>query len=75
AFDPLVENFPLVRVRAAVATFLRDGELHSYLFASMFDPERPRFVVRPYPGFDDGDPTTMVEALLTSDTFRESTKG
>jgi predicted TIM-barrel fold metal-dependent hydrolase len=74
AFDPLVENFPLVRVRAAVATFLRDGELHSYIFASLFDPERPRFVVRPYPGFDDGDATPMVEALLTSDTLREQQK-
>ncbi len=47
--DPILEVFPKVRVNGAVFSFLKAGNIGSWLFKSLFDPKKPLNMVGPNP--------------------------
>ncbi|UCE36313.1 MAG: amidohydrolase family protein [Thermoplasmata archaeon] len=47
--DPILEVFPKVRISGAVFSFLKNGDVGSYLYKSLFSPKKPLNTVIPNP--------------------------
>lgn len=47
--DPILEVFPIARIGGAVFNFIKDGNIESWLFKSIFDPKKPLNIVIPNP--------------------------
>ncbi|UCE74748.1 MAG: amidohydrolase family protein [Methanomassiliicoccales archaeon] len=47
--DPLIDVFPCARISGAVFSFLKEGRTESWLFRSLFSPNKPMNMVIPNP--------------------------
>jgi predicted TIM-barrel fold metal-dependent hydrolase len=61
--EPIIENFPVVRVNGIVVTFYGGGKYRSWMFNSLFDQVKPRFIVKEFGGYDDLDPSSIIEGI------------
>jgi hypothetical protein len=61
--EPIIENFPIVRVNGIVVTFYKGGQYQSWMFNSLFDQVKPRYIVRVFGGYDDLDPASIIEGV------------
>jgi hypothetical protein len=58
--DPIIENFPMVRVNGIVVTFYTGGRYRSWTFNSLFDSVKPRYIVKEYTPKDDSNPLSVI---------------
>lgn len=72
--EPIIENFPMVRVNGAVVTFYSGGTYRRWMFTSLFDPARPRYIVREYAGYDDMCPSRSLDGLSSAPGGGQETK-